>query len=73
MACRSFGADRLEAAATRAIEIGTLTYGSVRSSTPTSADRATTIEENAVLTHPTLDQLGLAQRDRQIPVFQVAG
>jgi transposase len=28
---RPFGADRLEAAATRAIEIGTLTYGSVRS------------------------------------------
>jgi len=28
---RSFGAARLEAAATRAIEIGTLTYGSVRS------------------------------------------
>ena len=28
---RSFGAVRLEAAATRAIEIGTLTYGSVRS------------------------------------------
>jgi hypothetical protein len=28
---RPFRADRLEAAATRAIEIGTLTYGSVRS------------------------------------------
>jgi len=28
---RPFGAARLEAAATRAIEIGTLTYGSVRS------------------------------------------
>ena len=28
---RPFGADRLEAAAMRAIEIGTLTYGSVRS------------------------------------------
>ena len=28
---RPFGADRLEAAATRTIEIGTLTYGSVRS------------------------------------------
>jgi hypothetical protein len=28
---RPFGASRLEAAATRAIEIGTLTYGSVRS------------------------------------------
>jgi transposase len=28
---RPFDADRLEAAATRAIEIGTLTYGSVRS------------------------------------------
>jgi hypothetical protein len=26
-----FGADRLEAAATRAIEIGNLTYGSMRS------------------------------------------
>ena len=65
---RPFGADRLEAAATRAVEIGTLTYRSVRSildnkldrqaahqpSTdavpvlhPTSADPATTIEENA--------------------------
>src|SRR5438128_11403164 len=30
-----------------------------RSSTPISADRATTTEENAVLTHPMLDQLGL--------------
>src|SRR5437762_1849310 len=70
---RPFGADRLEAAATGAIEIGTLTYGSVRSildnkldrqtaqrsppmacrsSTPISADRVTTTEENAVLTHP---------------------
>src|SRR5690349_15972097 len=29
-----------------------------RSSTPTSVDRATTTEENAVLTHPMLDQLG---------------
>src|SRR6201999_2282677 len=29
-----------------------------RSSTPTSADRATTTEENAMLTHPMLDQLG---------------
>src|SRR5258708_3653286 len=29
-----------------------------RSFTPISADRATTIEENAVLTHPMLDQLG---------------
>jgi hypothetical protein len=28
---RPFSADRLEAAAVRAIEIGTLTYGSVRS------------------------------------------
>src|ERR1700752_1782161 len=34
-----------------------------RSSTPTSADRATTTEENAVLAHPMLDQssqLGLS-------------
>src|SRR5947208_15695826 len=29
-----------------------------RSSTPISADRATTTEENAMLTHPMLDQLG---------------
>src|SRR5271169_5656872 len=29
-----------------------------RSFTPISADRATTTEENAVLTHPMLDQLG---------------
>src|SRR5260370_11568137 len=29
-----------------------------RSSTPISADLATTTEENAVLTHPMLDQLG---------------
>jgi transposase len=34
---RLFGADRLEAAATRAIEIGTLTYGSVRSILTTSS------------------------------------
>ena len=35
----SFGADRLEAAATRAIEIGTLTYGSVRSILGNKLDR----------------------------------
>ena len=34
-----FGADRLEAAATRAIEIGTLTYGSVRSILDNKLDR----------------------------------
>jgi hypothetical protein len=34
-----FGADRLEAAATRAIEIGTLTYGSVRSILDHKLDR----------------------------------
>ena len=66
---RPFGADRLEGPATRAIEISTLTYGSVRSildnkldrqaaqrppandgrsSTPISADLATTTEEKAV-------------------------
>src|SRR5438876_2116755 len=38
---RSFGADRLEAAATRAIEIGTLTYGSVRSILDNKLDRQT--------------------------------
>jgi len=37
---RPFGADRVEAAAMRAIEIGTLTYGSVRSIT---APRAASI------------------------------
>jgi transposase len=36
---RPFGADRLEAAATRAIEIGTLTYGSVRSILDNKLDR----------------------------------
>jgi len=76
---RSFGVDPQEAAATRAIEIGTLTSArcapssttssiarrrtgrppmACRSSTPISADRATTTEENAMLTHPMLDQLG---------------
>jgi transposase len=36
---KPFGADRLEAAATRAIEIGTLTYGSVRSILDNKLDR----------------------------------
>jgi transposase len=36
---RPFGADRLEAAATRAIEIGTMTYGSVRSILDNKLDR----------------------------------
>ena len=36
---RPFGADRLEAAATRAIAIGTLTYGSVRSILDNKLDR----------------------------------
>jgi hypothetical protein len=36
---RPFGADRLEAAATRAIEIGTLTYGSLRSILDNKLDR----------------------------------
>jgi transposase len=36
---RAFGADRLEAAATRAIEIGTLSYGSVRSILDNKLDR----------------------------------
>ncbi len=36
---RPFGADRLEAAAMRAIEIGTLTYGSVRSILDNKLDR----------------------------------
>jgi transposase len=39
---RPSGADRLEAAATRAIEIGTLTYGSVRSILDNKLDRQTT-------------------------------
>src|SRR5207253_10380138 len=76
---RPFGADRLEAAATRAIEIGTLTYGSVRSILDNKLDHQAAqrppdngvpilhpnirgpryyTEENAVLTHPMLDQLG---------------
>src|SRR5712671_233441 len=38
---RPFGADRLEAAATRAIEIGTQTYGSVRSILDNKLDRQT--------------------------------
>jgi len=36
---RPFGANRLEAAATRAIEIGTLSYGSVRSILDNKLDR----------------------------------
>jgi len=36
---RPFGTDRLEAAATRAVEIGTLTYGSVRSILDNKLDR----------------------------------
>jgi transposase len=36
---RPFGADRLEAAATRATEIGTLTYGSMRSILDNKLDR----------------------------------
>jgi transposase len=36
---RPFGAERLEAAATRAIEIGALTYGSVRSILDNKLDR----------------------------------
>jgi hypothetical protein len=36
---RPFGADRLEAAAMHAIEIGTLTYGSVRSILDKKLDR----------------------------------
>jgi transposase len=36
---RPFGRDRVEAAATRAIEIGTLTYGSVRSILDHKLDR----------------------------------
>jgi transposase len=36
---RPFGPDRLEAAATRAIEIGTLSYGSVRSILDNKLDR----------------------------------
>ena len=36
---RPFGADRVEAAATRAIEIGTLTYGSLRSILDNKLDR----------------------------------
>ena len=39
---RPFGVDRLEAAATRAIEIGTLTYGSVRSILDNKLDRQAT-------------------------------
>jgi hypothetical protein len=38
---RPFGADRVEAAATRAIEIGTLTYGSMRSILDNKLDRQT--------------------------------
>ncbi len=36
---RPFGAERLESAATRAIEIGTLAYGSVRSILDNKLDR----------------------------------
>ena len=39
---RPFGVDRLEAAAARAIDIGTLTYGSVRSILDNKLDRHAT-------------------------------
>jgi len=39
---RPFGVDRLEAAAARAIDIGTLTYGSVRSILDNKLDRQAT-------------------------------
>jgi transposase len=54
---RPFGANRLEAAATRAIEIGTLTYGSVRSILDNRLDRQaghTAPAEGAPILHPNI-------------------
>src|SRR6516225_926283 len=54
---RPFGAERLEAAATRAIEIGTLTYGSVRSILDNKLDRqsAQRLPANGVpILHPNI-------------------
>jgi hypothetical protein len=54
---RPFGADRVEAAATRAIEIGTLTYGSMRSILDNKLDRhAAQVEptDTAPVRHPNI-------------------
>jgi transposase len=54
---RPFGRDRVEAAATRAIEIGTLTYGSVRSILDHKLDRQTAQKppaDSAPLLHPNI-------------------
>jgi transposase len=54
---RPFGRDRVEAAATRAIEIGTLTYGSVRSILDHRLDRQTAQRppaDGAPLLHPNI-------------------
>jgi len=54
---RPFGANRLEAAATRAIEIGTLTYGSVRSILDNKLDRQAPqppLADGAPLLHPNM-------------------
>jgi transposase len=54
---RPFGRDRLEAAATRAIEIGTLTYGSVRSILDHKLDRHATqgrSADGAPILHPNI-------------------
>ena len=54
---RPFGAERVEAAATRAIEIGTLTYGSVRSILDNMLDRQTAHSpsaEGAPVLHPNI-------------------
>jgi transposase len=54
---RPFGVDRLEAAATRAIEIGTLTYGSVRSILDHKLDRQAAQRppaDGAPLLHPNI-------------------
>jgi hypothetical protein len=45
---RPFGADRLEAAATRAIEIGTLTYSSVRFILDSKLDRQAAAQQSPV-------------------------
>jgi hypothetical protein len=51
---RPFDADRLEAAAMRAIEIGTLTYGSLRSILDNKLDRRPPPANGAPLLHPNI-------------------
>ena len=54
---RSYGADRLEAAATRAIDIGARTYGSVKSILANNLDRRPSPQrsaDDAPILHPNI-------------------